>query len=793
MSLKCLKELQKQGVLGTSQISELDFCEDCVLGKATRNSFGKSVHSTKGILEYIHSDLWGLTQTISLGGNTYFLSLIDNYSRRVWAYVVKHKDQVFGKFREWKSLVENQTRLKVKKLRTDNGLEFCNQEFDNYCADHGIARHRIVRLTPQQNSPSTALDFKTPFEKWHVKLANYGSLQVFGCLAYAHVSQGKLAPRALKCKFIGYPEGVKGFKLWCTYLNPRKCIISRDVIFNENTALEMKRSADTDAQKDKNKTKVQFEVEPHNREASGDEDNADHENDQAKVKDRLTATEPKRFKVRLVAKGYTQRAEVDFKEVFSPVVKHASIRVLLALTAVKDMELDQLDVKTAFLHGRLHDDILMTQPEGYTSPESADCVYLLKRSLYRLKQSPRQWMSSSKSVVTPLASHFNLSCSQCPSTDEERSEMIKVPYASVVGCMMYAMVLTRLDLTHALSVHVVTLSTTKAEYTAATEAVKEALWLRGLITELGMKQEIVEVHCDSSSAIYLTDSGNRRVVCVRAISLKNIARRLIETAESTSSMKQQQHQQQVLDGSNIMKLVGNEEVFSSFVDHKFEELDRDRDGQLSVKELQPVVADIGAALGLPAQGSSPDSDHIYSEVLNEFTHGKQEKVCKIEFREVLSDILLGMAAGLKRDPIVVLRMDGEDLEEFINGPGYEPDMASIFSQIESPDGSMWDFIIKALDKLTVEQGMPPSSDSWVIDLSHLKCRLLQILGIIMEKLTELHLKIQTRTAALEIVPKDRNGKLSKDYLRVALDGVAASALLPRIGAVAQDFGLPVQD
>lgn len=72
---------------------------------------------------------------------------------------------------------------------------------------------------------------------------------------------------------------------------------------------------------------------------------------------------------------------------------------------------------------------------------------------------------------------------------------------------------------------------------------------------------------------------------------------------------------EVLDGSNIMKLVENREVFSNFVDHKFQELDRDRDGQLSVNELQPAVADIGAALGLPAQGSSPDSDHIYSEVL----------------------------------------------------------------------------------------------------------------------------------------------------------------------------------
>ncbi|WRX14693.1 hypothetical protein QQP08_007180 [Theobroma cacao] len=89
----------------------------------------------------------------------------------------------------------------------------------------------------------------------------------------------------------------------------------------------------------------------------------------------------------------------------------------------------------------------------------------------------------------------------------------------------------------------------------------------------------------------------------------------METSTATTGTPPKKKSEQVLDGSDIMELVENEEVFSSFVDHKFKELDKDSDGQLSVKELQPAVADIGAALGLPAQGSSPDSDHFYSESL----------------------------------------------------------------------------------------------------------------------------------------------------------------------------------
>nr|GEX88653.1 copia LTR rider [Tanacetum cinerariifolium] len=95
-----------------------------------------------------------------------------------------------------------------------------------------------------------------------------------------------------------------------------------------------------------------------------------------------------RYKARLVARGFTQRAGIDYNEVFSLIVRHTSIRVILALTTCKDYELEQLDVKTTFLHGNLKDVIYMKQPPGY---EQGNKVCLLKKSLYGLKQSPRQW------------------------------------------------------------------------------------------------------------------------------------------------------------------------------------------------------------------------------------------------------------------------------------------------------------------------------------------------------------------------------------------------------------------
>ena len=104
-----------------------------------------------------------------------------------------------------------------------------------------------------------------------------------------------------------------------------------------------------------------------------------------KVKQGIPRVESMRYKARLVAKGYTQREGIDFTEVYSPVVRHTSIRTILALVVVHSMHLEQMDVKTAFLHGELEEQIMMSQPDGFENQSNGDWVCLLKKSLYGLK------------------------------------------------------------------------------------------------------------------------------------------------------------------------------------------------------------------------------------------------------------------------------------------------------------------------------------------------------------------------------------------------------------------------
>ena len=98
-----------------------------------------------------------------------------------------------------------------------------------------------------------------------------------------------------------------------------------------------------------------------------------------------------RHKARWVVRGFSQRPRLDFDQTFSPVVKPATIRMVLHLAAARDWPVHQLDVKNAFLHGDLTEKVYCQQPAGFVDPAHPNDICLLRKSLYGLKQAPRAW------------------------------------------------------------------------------------------------------------------------------------------------------------------------------------------------------------------------------------------------------------------------------------------------------------------------------------------------------------------------------------------------------------------
>ncbi|GKA13488.1 retrovirus-related pol polyprotein from transposon TNT 1-94 [Tanacetum coccineum] len=478
----------KHWLLGKKSLGKLDFYENCVLGKSHQVSFGVGSHTTQGVIDYVHSDLWGLSQVESLGGKRYFLSIVDDYSRMVWVYILRFKHEAFGKFKEWKQLVENQTKGTVKKLRTDNDLEFYNREFEQLCIESGIARHLTVARTSQQNgvaeqatctavylinrSPSRAIEKKTPMEMWSGHPSDYGMLRIFRCVAYPYDKQGKLEPRAIKCILLGYPEGVKGYRLYRLDNESPKIVTSRNMVFNESVMY-----------KDTLKN-------------SGAGDN----------------------KAEIGSTKSLLKKEFDMKEL-------GEAKKILGMEIVRD-------------RSRKH--YKGVQQSGYVS---------------KILNNFR--IDNGKSVKMSLGGHFKLSLKDCPVRDCDVERISKVPYANAVMSLMYLMVYTRPDIAYAVSVvsiylanpdrgnhvnvtgfvdsdyakdpdkgrsitsyaflvqgcvvrwkatlqHVVALSTTEAQYMALTGAVKEAIWLRGLLEELCVELNTVAVNCDNRGAIHLS-------------------------------------------------------------------------------------------------------------------------------------------------------------------------------------------------------------------------------------------------------------------------------------------------
>jgi hypothetical protein len=255
-------------------------CKGCALGKNIKKPFPSNNNRSKEILDLIHSNVCGLMLVKSVGGSSYYVIFIDDYSRKTWLYLLKTKDEVFNKFQEFKAEIENLTNKKIKTLRTDNGGEYTSKEFIAFCKSAGIRRELTVPHNPQQNgvaerknrsieetvksllndqglsmflwgeaamttiyvqnrSPHRMLKDMTPEESFSGKKPNVENLRVFGCPVYSHIpkdKRNKLEPSGKKGIFVGYCDSSKAYRIYIS--EQHKIEVSRDVTFDERMAFK---------------------------------------------------------------------------------------------------------------------------------------------------------------------------------------------------------------------------------------------------------------------------------------------------------------------------------------------------------------------------------------------------------------------------------------------------------------------------------------------------------------------------------------------------------------------------
>lgn len=233
-------------------------CRGYALGTYAKRTFLSSDKRSKGILDLIHSNTCGLMSAPSMSGCSYYMTFIDNFSQKTWIYFLKSKNETFNKFKEFKALIEKQTRKCIHALRMDNGGEFTSHGFDDFYREKGIKRELMVPYNPQQNgvakmknrsicevakammsdldlpsslwaeaastaiyihnrSSHAALRDKTHEEAFAGEKPEVGHLRIFGCSVYIHVPKVKrtrMEPSGKKGTFVGYSETAKAYRIY---------------------------------------------------------------------------------------------------------------------------------------------------------------------------------------------------------------------------------------------------------------------------------------------------------------------------------------------------------------------------------------------------------------------------------------------------------------------------------------------------------------------------------------------------------------------------------------------------
>ncbi|KAL6342265.1 hypothetical protein AAG906_006890 [Vitis piasezkii] len=452
-----------QGYLINKRLSKGD-CVECIKGKYTKVKKNGASRATE-LLKCIHSDIWGPYSIPTINGHKYFISFIDDFSRYSYVYLIREKSEALDVFKIYKVEVENQLNQRIKSVRSDRGGEYYGRFIESgqhlsvfalFLREHGIIANYTMPGTPEQNgvvesmmSNSTLLEFlwgetlkivvhilnrvpskvvpKTPYELWVGRKPTLNYLHVWGCPFEAknfNPQIKKLDSKTISCNFIGYPERSKGFKFYCHGQDP-KIVETRHAVFLENEYFsgrtELKNVILCRSQREKRPT-ISNDYEVYLNECDYDvglESDPTSYDQLKSMKDNEVwdlVELPKGiktigwkwiFKTKQDSKGNVERYKARL-ETLSLVSKKDFLRIVMALVAHFDLELHQMDVKTAFLNCDLHEEVYMDQPEGFRDKGKAHMVCKLKKSIYGLKQASRQWYLKFHEILITFGFKENL-------------------------------------------------------------------------------------------------------------------------------------------------------------------------------------------------------------------------------------------------------------------------------------------------------------------------------------------------------------------------------------------------
>ncbi|UYV75824.1 hypothetical protein LAZ67_13001446 [Cordylochernes scorpioides] len=409
--------MKREVVIGLNcQAEKPEKCSDCMIGKSTKRPF-LNLRSTKETqtLALVHCDLMGPFNIESWGGSRFVLTIIDDASRYTRVYFLKRKGDTLEKFKEWMKEAENQTGFFLKRIRTDNGLEFCSSPwiFSRRPMGRGW---RIWIPEKRQVVESRNCVFKEEIlykqpkrERDTLPSVHFSSKEA----SFQEESNADQPVDRETEELIGttggidqlsetLPENLRSHPM--TLRSHGKTAESPE---EDNSGGQINATSE----EDNNPTYEEAMNSPEVAnwiEAIEEERELLERHDVWQLQELPKGIKPlkcrlvlnkkinavdgtTRYKARLVAKGFTQRRGIDYNEVYTPVSSFETIRLLTAIATEKDWFIDQFDVKSAYLHGTLNETIYMEQPECFKKPGEENLFCKLKKSIYGLKQSGRCW------------------------------------------------------------------------------------------------------------------------------------------------------------------------------------------------------------------------------------------------------------------------------------------------------------------------------------------------------------------------------------------------------------------